>query len=162
MSRYIITFAFGCFLFVIGMTITAFNLYNYEYSNDLSDVDIILSEETLVEKLNNEEFIIKPDYAKVVINSNNTYSSGEIEVRVSYYNPYVGIKKEVVSYNDKKILTIELENKIDNFTDLKYAYDIGVEKLKEQKIYNFSKLFRPIIDVYVNNIDSKYVKIRNY
>ncbi len=163
MKRYIIPLIIGCLFIGIGSAVSAVNLLDFGYINNISS-EYTPKVETINETIGEGQFIISSDWAKIENISNNDIEPGNIEIKISYYNKFADLDKELMATNNTKELEINIMGKVRTTDSVKEFAKMVIEDLRDKEVYNYSLFFRPTITVSHNDVDSNKIEIinRNY
>lgn len=160
MNKYIKGIILGFILFLVGIVVLHLETRSYEYSSEVP-FNFKSEEREILIPLDEDE--------KLEINNNFNgkniyfYIDNTLEDEVKIVSRELDINE--VSYNqtfktdeNKTVLNIDSEFNLneDNLYDVfKFAFAI----LKDKKIYNYTALKYPIIEVYVNEDDKDKIEV---
>lgn len=136
------TILFSSILIVFGGFLSITSLIDYTYRDELPN-RYSSKEEVYLEDI--KEFTTISSAYDKTITINNDLPDGRVQIRVTYYDDYITIKKEEFSNQ------IKIQSQYKNHKRLwKKNYHLFLEDLKEKEIYNYSLLYHYHITIEVN------------
>ncbi len=162
MKNYNFPLLIGGLLLVVGMVLTILDFYRFEYLNTLPEMDLSIREIEIYERFDDKEFRFNKKTALVNIIEDPCLEEDELLIKIIYYNDFATLSKTMDETFNYKKLNIELNYDDIVSSSFKKVLTKGFINLRQGKIYNYSLLFKPTIDVYVNKNDYKRIKIMNY
>lgn len=160
MSKYVKGIAFGFILFLIGIVVLQQETKKYEYSTDVP-FNFNVEEREIVIPLSFEEIVEINNY----FDGKNIYFyvDNTLEDEVKIISKEIDINE--VSYNQvfdkkEKRTTLNIDSEFDLNKDSLYdVFKLAFDILKDKKIYNYTSLKYPIIEVYVNESDKDKIEV---
>lgn len=162
MKRHFVSLIIGCLLLGIGAAYTAVDFYNYDYINKLPSSNIISKVVTLNESFDGKKIMVITYDGKASIKESSDIEVGKARIEISYYDLFGSLDQNNEETSSYKIYRVSINPRHNNWEETRRLVDLGIDNLKDKKIYNYSWYYRPVITVYVNTVDKDNVKIDNY
>ena len=150
-------FIIGTVLIVIGGLVFFEEALSFDYNNLAPETKFTKETITYEEKINKNTEINVNFGSKNYIRDNDL-EDNKIVIEVTYYRDLVDTEK--INYNAGRKIVIDIDHKNygNQYKNNKEMYKIIINNLKDNEIYNYSKLFETDVTIYANNKTMNLIK----
>ncbi|MGE5456503.1 MAG: DUF1700 domain-containing protein [Ignavibacteriales bacterium] len=154
---YSFPFIIGTVLMVIGGLVFFEEALNFNYNNSAPETKFAKKTVTYEERINKDTDINVNFGSKSYIEDNDL-EDNQIVIEVTYFKDLIDAEK--VSYNDGRKIVIDIDHKNYNyhFKMNREMYKLVISNLKDNEIYNYSKLFQTNVKIYANSKTMDLIK----
>lgn len=154
---YTYPFIIGTVLMVVGGLVFFEEALNFNYNNSAPETKFAKKTITYEEKISKDTDINVNFGSKSYIEDNDL-EDNQIVIEVTYFKDLIDAEK--VSYNDGRKIVIDIDHKNYNyhFKMNREMYKLVISNLKDNEIYNYTKLFETDVKIYANNKTMDLIK----
>ena len=154
---YTYPFIIGTVLIVVGGLVFFEEALSFNYYNKIPETNFSKETITYEERIDRDTSINVIFGSKSYIEDNDL-DNNKIVIEVTYYDDLIDAEK--VNYNNRKKIVIDIDHKNYRYQHKinKKMYKLVMSNLKDNEIYNYSKLFETDVTIYANNETMKLIK----
>lgn len=160
MRRAIISLCISLVLIAIGTILCSFEFLKFDIVDSFDKANLTTKKMTYDLKLNgNNNLIDTLETQDNEIIYDNTLEVGNLRLEVTYYNELISVRNFTINEDGKNIFYIE-RYAYDDFNAFRKIFDVTIDGLKENNIFNYVEATKPKLKIYINEVDKEFVKIR--
>lgn len=145
----------GLILLGFGSASLVFDFVDVKYVDEMPKNDYVLYEKEYSYKLN-DSFTFNYNYGHVELFTDDSLNTDEIKIKVKYYDDLVDINITDLSSDE---VTFDIDGRDYKYSEIRNFYDMFKRDLKDDKVYNYSLLFKPKYEIYVNSTKTSSINI---
>ncbi len=154
---YLFPYIVGMILIIIGSLFTFEYINKITYYDKLPETNLTIETDIYKDKIKGK-LIIQHDNSRTTLKVDNSMKDNEIKIVTKYYDGYVDFSKNIYFNETSNIAYLNFHYK-DTSPKYKDLIHVIINNLKDNKIYNYSQIYKLFVEVHGNDNTLKNVKV---